>query len=142
MEKFNMKECFLKSKEEIYRKRLKLEIYKELIQMRISEILFNKELYSIMTGLDWCRYNRWNGSKNNRFFKHSYRPMKKKEEGKERTMKNKIKADLEISFLASQAFLKKVLIIKRIFIKNIHSTGILQKMIYHNKIWGNAQYAW
>jgi hypothetical protein len=52
MEKFNMKECFLKSKEEIYRKRLKLEIYKELIQMRISEILFNKELYSIMTGLD------------------------------------------------------------------------------------------
>jgi hypothetical protein len=86
------------------------------------------------TGLDWCRYNSRNRSKDNRYIKHSYKLKKKKEEGKERFTKDKIKADLVIFFLVSQIFFKKAPIIKRIYTKKIHSIGILQKIIYPIKI--------
>jgi hypothetical protein len=58
--------------------------------------------------------------------------MKKKGEGKGIFMKNRIRIIILISFLASQAFSKKV--IEKIFTKKIHSIGILQKTNYNNKI--------
>ena len=61
--------------------------------------------------------------KDNRLYKHSCKPMKKRGEEKGRIMKNKIKTNME-SFLVSQVFFKKVIIIKRIFTQRILSIGI------------------